>query len=95
MLRRKRGLREVEENNLEIKGEIVRQEKGSKLLLFISKQIWLSVQKSRNIQLLLATAASIYSADTHPRHSTFSNGAFAHHQTADYLPSPSALLPCF
>lgn len=59
MLRRKRGLREVEENNLEIKGEIVRQEKGSKLLLFMSKQIWLSVQKSRNIQLLLATAASI------------------------------------
>ena len=58
MLRRKRGLREVEENNLEIKQEIVRQEKGSKLLLLMSKQTWIRVQQSRNIRLLPAIAGS-------------------------------------
>lgn len=49
MLRRNRGLREVEENNLEIKQEIIRLEKSSKLLFLMSKQIQLSVGHSRNI----------------------------------------------
>lgn len=49
MLRRNRGLREVEENNLEIKQEIIRLEKSSKLLFLMSKQIQLSVGQSRNI----------------------------------------------
>lgn len=58
MLRRKRGLREVEENNLEIKQEIVRQEKGSKLLLLMSRYS-LVYGRAENIRLLQATAASI------------------------------------
>jgi len=74
MLRRNRGLREVEENNLEIKRETVRQAKGSKLLLLMSKQIRLSIRQSRNFRLLPATAVSTV-LHRHPPHTAHSHKA--------------------
>lgn len=73
MLRRKRGLREVEENNLEIKGEMVSGEGEA--------------SSSGRADASDGHGATQRALQAPPRPQALSNGAFAHEQTAACLPA--------